>query len=188
MTDDDPSPAAVIIKAHPDPDEPEMIDFFYWLGNCVNHWAYVDRQLFYICRFTLRTDDRRAALIYYRDRSFEGRLRFVEEALRGLVDPSIFAHFWKPLRKDARALAATRNILAHHPAMRYAAAKDGKPYYEWSIHIEPYERLLGREYPGLMGKDAIRVDDLKAHVDAVEKLYSRLSDFLYKVLTAKHGL
>jgi hypothetical protein len=184
MTNDS-NPTSVIIKAFPDPDEKEMIEFFYWLGNCVNRWAYVDRQLFHICRFALKVDDRQASLFYYKDRSFDNRVRFVEEAVRILIDPPIFGHFWQPLRKKMKDLVATRNIIAHHPAMRYAAAKDGKPYYEWSIHIEPYERLLGRDYPGLMGKDAIRVDDLKEHAAAVDKLYIKLSEFLHRVLTPK---
>jgi hypothetical protein len=54
---DDPNPT-VVVKAFPDHDEKEVIAFFYELGNCVNRWAFVDRQLYRLCRFGLQMDAR----------------------------------------------------------------------------------------------------------------------------------
>jgi hypothetical protein len=61
------------------------------------------------------------------------------------------------------ALSHTRNILAHQPTLRLVTAKDGKPFDIYSIHIEPYERLLNDDYPGLQGKDQLYIEDLKRH-------------------------
>jgi hypothetical protein len=48
------------------------------------------------------------------------------------------------------------------------------------IRIEPYERVLNDDYPGLLGKDALEVADLISHADAVEELRSKLDNFAWR--------
>jgi hypothetical protein len=71
--------------------------------------------------------------------------------------------------------------------MRYGYANDGKPCYEYSIRIVPYERLLGREYPGLLEKDSVGIDDLKNHAYSVEDAYKELNKFLKRALMGFKG-
>jgi len=88
---------------------------------------------------------------------------------------------WRPLHDEARDLSYTRNVFAHHPVLRLATSKSGMAFDIYSIHIEPYERILNNNYPGLLGKTELRIEDLKDHNEKTENLVERLHKFAWRV-------
>lgn len=182
----------VIIKLHADPDSPDSIEFFRRLGICISLWAFVDRSLYQIFHHASGLEQEQSALKFFGFRAFGARLDLVHKAAKAFLLTEIYNDEWKPLLKEAHELSATRNILAHHPTLRTATSKDGKPLDIYSIYIEPYERILNRPYPGLLGKEALEVGDLISHADAVEDLRERLRTFAWRVggfrAAAKSGL
>jgi hypothetical protein len=178
MTDDPKSPA--IIKLHADENSPEAIEFFRQLGLCVTTWAFVDRRLFQIFHHCMGFDQTQSAFIYYRQRAFNSRLRMVDDAVK-VFAKEIYDSEWRPLRDQTENLSHTRNIFAHQPTLRIGTAKDGKPLDIYSIHIEPYERALNKDYPGLRGKETLTVDDLIAHRAETENLEWSLDEFAWRV-------
>ena len=92
-----------------------------------------------------------------------------------------FEQKWKPLRKEVEDLSHTRNIFAHHPTLRIGTSKDGKPIDVYSIYIEPYERVLNNDYPGLRGKETLEIEDLKQHNQGAEALESKLNEFAWRM-------
>lgn len=178
---DEPKPP-VIIAAFPSPTEPEMVDFFSTLGNAVNRWAYVDRQLFRLFRFGMRMDNRQAAVIYYEERAFNRRLARVGTVLKSILPIERYSE-WKALAKELNGLSHIRNVFAHHPAKRYGTSDGTKPVYIWSVHIEPYERLLNRDYAGLEDKEELFTEDLVKHISDVEATEEKLRKF-YALLWA----
>ena len=169
---DEPKPP-VIIKAFPPPEEYREAEneFLRALGLCVSQWAFVDRQLFRLFRFGLQAATHRAALIYYTPKTLSQRVQSVDRLFEQNLPADQYEADWKPLCKRLDDLIPVRNVFVHHPTRRLHAAKDGKPIYEYAIHIEPYERLFLKTKPrGLKGKTEIDVDDLKKHAEAVNDL------------------
>jgi hypothetical protein len=177
--DDDSQPFLIRLKA--DPDSKEAIEFYRWLGTCVGTWAFIDRRLYQIFHHAIGLDQKQSAFIYYRNRAFNQRLRMVKDAAKMFLSKEIFDDEWMPLYQECVNLSHTRNIFAHHPTMRIGAAKDGKPLDIFSIYIEPYERVLNNDYPGLRGKDALEVEDLRQHNHEAEQLESRLGSFAWRM-------
>src|SRR5262249_29180010 len=142
-------------------DAPEAIEFYRRLGICVTIWAYIDRRLYQIFHHATGFKQNQSALVYYGDRTFGRRLSLVDRAIKLAWTKEQHAQEWKPLHRQVVALSQTRNILAHQPALRLATSRDGKPFDIYSIHIEPYERILRDDY--LQGKDQLYIEDLKQH-------------------------
>ena len=185
MIDDPELP--VIIRHHPAPEEYLEAEtrFFYTLGNCVNRWAYVDRQLYRLYRFGLKTDSMRSAILYYKQKTLSQRIQYVDSLLEYSLTEEQFRNEWRPLRNRLQNdLLPTRNIFVHHPARRTGTVKDGKPFYFYSIHIEPYERTLNKQFPGLKGKECLDIGDLERHALDVETLENDLREFVRKLVRA----
>jgi hypothetical protein len=111
----------------------------------------------------------------------------VDEAVKMALPKKEFENEWSPLHKECLNLSHTRNIFAHHPTMRIGTAKDGKPIDIYGIYIEPYERVLNNDYPGLRGKAALEVEDLQQHNLEAERLESTLCDFAWRMGSRKAG-
>jgi hypothetical protein len=67
----------VVIRVQADPNAPEAIEFYRWLGMCVGNWAFVDRRLYRIFHHATGFEQKQSALIFYRTRPFNQRLRLV---------------------------------------------------------------------------------------------------------------
>ena len=171
----------VIISAHADPDRPEAIEFFRRLGMCIVSWAIVDRSLYQIFHHAVGLEQKQSALFYYGDKTFGRRLGLVDRALKVELPPQEFFDEWRPLFNKTRDLSYTRNIIVHHPAHRMATSINGELFEIYSIHIEPYERVLNNDYPGLLGKETVEVEDLRTHEKDITSLNSELSDFAWKM-------
>ena len=144
---------------------------------CVGSWAFIDRRLYQIFHHSVRLAENQSALFYYRNRAFNQRLRLVDDAVKMALSKEQFDDEWKPLRNQVETLSHTRNSFAHQPAMRLGTAKDGEPFDIYSIYIEPYERVLNNDYPGLRGKTELTVDDLIQHDFEIGQLEISLHDF-----------
>lgn len=168
----------VIVRGVPDPNEPEAMEFYRIVGVCVCDWAFVDRRLYEFFQRASEMGDRQSALMYYRQRAFNQRLRLVDDAAKSYLSRANYDAHWRRLRQEAEDLAHTRNIFAHHPVRRTATSSDGKPLYIYEFHIEPYERVLNNNYPGLKGKTELGLDDLRRHNLAVMALEKALRRFL----------
>ena len=163
----------VIIPASPPPElyQEAETKFFYTLGACVTRWEHVDRQLFQIYHTLLRTDAERSALLYYKDRTISSRIENVGTILKHFIKDQTVLDEWAKLRARMGALVAIRNIYVHHPTLRTGTSDGEKPVYIYSIHMEPYERvLLNRSFGALDGKEQLVLADLEEHVIAVEQL------------------
>jgi hypothetical protein len=171
----------VVISLIPNVDAPEAIEFFRHLGICITVWAFIDRRLYQIFHHTTGFEQKQSALIFYGDRTFSRRLRLVDRAIKAAWTKERHAQEWRPLHDQIVALSHTRNILAHQPTLRLATAKDGKPFDIYSIHIEPYERILNGDYRGLQGKDQLYIEDLKQHDIEATALESKLCDFAWTI-------
>jgi hypothetical protein len=172
-------PPAVIISAIPDPDAPEAVEFFRWLGLCISTWAFVDRHLYQIFHHAIGFEQEQSAFLYYRNRAFNQRLRMVDDALKMFLPNHEYTERWKPLRTEAENLSYTRNIFAHHPTLRTGTSKNGQAFDSYCIYIEPYERALNNDYPGLRGKVSLELPDLRTHKMEVEQLIEKLHNFAW---------
>ncbi len=178
MSDD---PYHTVINLQANLDAPEAIEFFRWLGICVATWAFIDRRLYQIFRHAVGFDQKQSAFLYYRNRAFNQRLRMVDDAVKMALSKDDFDTQWKPLHDEAENLSHTRNIFAHHPTLRHGTSKDGKPFDIYSIYIEPYERVLNNDYPGLRGKESLSTEDLRQHNIEAEQLEGRLNSFAWQM-------
>jgi hypothetical protein len=172
---DDP----VVLKVQFDPNAPEAVEFYRWLGMCVGAWAFVDRRLYQIFHHATGFEQKQSAFIFYRNRAFNQRLRIVDDAVKMAWLAERHENEWKPLLKKTEDLSHTRNIFAHHPTMRQLTAKDGKQHDIYSIYIETYEKVLNNDYPGLRGKTALFVEDLRQHDREVGQLEIELENFAW---------
>jgi hypothetical protein len=102
-------------------------------------------------------------------------------ALTMFLPKEEFEAEWRPLHDEARDLSHTRNILAHHPTKRIGTSRKGMAFDIYSIHIEPYERILNDDYSGLRGKTELRIKDLRQHDTEVTVLESKLHNFAWRV-------
>lgn len=176
-----------VIKLNPDPEEYEQAEseFLAELGLCVSQWAFVDRQLFRIFHYCLGAKKPRSAAIYYKKNSLSQRMALVESVIEfGLLDAGVASN-WTSIKSVFGKLVLTRNIIAHHPPKRTGTSKDGQATYIYSIHIEPYERALRKEYRGLNGRSELYIDDLRSHADAVQRLANDLVKFFEVVSSTK---
>jgi hypothetical protein len=164
-----------------DPETPEAVEFFRFVGMCVCAWAFVDRHLYRIFHHAIGFQPKQSAFIYYRQRAFNSRLRLVDDALKMFLPTRQFQEEWKPLYTRVDDLAAVRNIFAHHPPMKRDGVIDGKPIVFYSIHIEPHELPLNNEYKGLRGKLELDLGDLKTHEKEVDQLHHSLDAFAWVV-------
>jgi hypothetical protein len=178
MTEND---QPVVISLTPNIDSPEAVEFFRRLGLCITAWAYIDRRLYQIFHHATGFDQKQSALVFYASRAFGNRLRLVDSAVKAAWSRDQYTDEWKPLNNQAVALSHTRNILAHQPALRLGTAKDGKPFDIYSIHIEPYERILNDDYPGLRGKEQLYVEDLIQHDTEATAVESKLHNFAWRM-------
>lgn len=177
MSDDAP-----IVKVQADPTSENAKDFFQQLGVCISTWAFVDRRLYQIFHHASGSKQQQeSALSYYKQRAFGRRLDLVDDALKTMLLKEIYESDWKPLFTEATELSYTRNILAHHPAKCLSTLKNGEPLAIYSIHIEPYERILNYNYPGLLGKDELRLEDLVQHEIDIMSLEQKLHAFAWRV-------
>lgn len=179
MSGDDTQKPPITIKLHPDPDEYQEAEtkFFYTLGICVNRWAFVDRRLFRLFQWALRSQLKPTATLYYKPKTIQMRLQLVQDLLECRLADDVYSGQWRPLWKRVDALIPTRNIFVHHPAMRLGTSKAGKAVYHYAIRIEPNERVLGKNYPGLLGKEHLLIEDLETHAFAVDQLEIDLRRF-----------
>lgn len=172
-------PPQVIISAVGDPDAPEAVEFYRWLGLCISTWAFVDRHLYQIFHHAVGFEQKQSAFFYYRTRAFNQRLQMVDGALKMFLPLAEYDGRWKPLRIEIESLSHTRNIFAHHPVLRQAASENGQAFDKYCIYIEPYERVLNNDYPGLRGKVVLELADLKQHNVEAEHLVSKLHEFAW---------
>lgn len=174
----------VIIKLHPAPEEYKPAEklFLEAIGLCVTQWAFVDRQLFRLFNFGLGTKRSRSAAVYYRQNSLDQRLKLVTNVFENALSDEQNQTLWIPMLKTIRKLIPTRNIIVHHPAKRTGTSKDGKAVYIYAIHIEPYELVLNKKYPGLHGKNELGLAELINHAEQVKKLEQSLIGLVGKLL------
>jgi hypothetical protein len=167
----------VSVSLVPNKDAPEAIEFYRWLGICVSVWAHIDRRLYQIFHHATGFEQKQSALVFYASRAFDNRLKIVTRAIRATGQ---YVDEWLPLRDQTSALSHTRNIFAHQP-VRHGASKDGKPFNIYSIHIEPYERILNDDYSGLRGKTELYIEDLRQHDAEATALETKLDDFAWRM-------
>jgi hypothetical protein len=174
----------------------EADNFHMMVGYCIAEWAKVDDELFQIFRDCVGPTEQ-SAIIYYRMPGLSVRLTLTDEIVRSVLPKparisgghdhaSVKA--WKDAIKDFRDLLGVRRRIAHHPiAIKHGATWSFDPVLSsllaqpswFEIHVGQREQLRSGELP------ALQLDDLKAHLTAVEALRDRLQHFFSDVLTKR---
>lgn len=180
MSEDSAPPR--IVKLNPDPEEYEEAEtaFLRAVGICITQWAFVDRFLFRLFKQGVGASTHRAAIVFYDQHSINSHFRQVDALLKGLLEAEEHANLrelWKELREKITDLLPTRNIIAHQPMRRLGIHDGQKAVYVYGIHMEPYQRFLKKQPRGMKGKDALVIEDLIAHAEAVEELTLHLISF-----------
>lgn len=169
----------VIISAFPKTAQAERDrrEFLQLLGGCITLWAHVDRALYYLTHRALGLDHNRTAVVFYNSNTLAGHLANVTRLLRTTLPRARFTADWKPLEKEIDLHLKTRSIYAHHPMKRTGTSRNGRQFHFYSIHIEPAERPLNKQYDGLGGKTELLAQDLRKHAHSLEKLVTDISKF-----------
>lgn len=108
----------------PDTDGPHFQEFFQRVGQCITQWSEIENELFRLCHLSLRCTLRRAAIVYYRTPSIEGRIALTDELIKSLLPqrdkidgghdhPSVKE--WNNIISEIRSLLPQRNMIAHSP-------------------------------------------------------------------------
>jgi len=141
--------------------------------------------LFRLFKQSIGAPTHRAAIIYYDQHSINSHFRQVDALFKGLLEGDEHKELrevWGGIRQTITDLLPTRNVIAHQPARRLGTSDGKKAVYVYGIHMEPYQRLLGKPLKGMKGKDALVTEDLIAHVEAVDQLTFELVSFSKKVI------
>jgi hypothetical protein len=184
-------------------DKPETRDelrdtFHMMIGYCIAEWANVDDELFRIFRDCVGPAEQ-CSIIYYRTPGLDVRLNLTDEIVKSVLPKTarksgghdhVSVKSWKAAIKDFRDLLGVRRRIAHHPNtikygaswplildLRYLLA----PQSWFEIYVSQHEQLRSGELP------ALKLDDLKAHLTAVEALRARLQYFFSDVLTTRES-
>ena len=97
-------------------------ELLIWVGLCITEWAAIDHLLFRIAQIALNVGSGRAAIVYQRTSTLDGRITLVDELVTRVIkgtDPedqkerSDLESNWISIVKDIRALITFRNKLAH---------------------------------------------------------------------------
>jgi hypothetical protein len=176
----DPKPP-VIVKLHPQPEEfmDEQDAFLRAVGACVTSWAFVDRQLFRLFRFSLGAPTTTAALLYYGQNTIGRSL--------GQVDLLLTSHFlenedkknkteWDRLRARLYDLLPVRNAIAHQPVKRTGKSSNGKAIHEYAIYPEPFSPPRRGKAFGEKGE--LITTDLETHAAEVQVVEADLKLFV----------
>jgi len=162
------------------------------IGQCIAAWARADDELFGIFRDCLGPYEQ-SAIIYYRTPGLDQRFSLTDELVRSVLPkrvkksgghdhPSVTA--WNKAKDGYQELLAVRRRIAHHPVtIRWRPFAVGDPINtpppSWfEIYISQHEQLREKsaDIPPL------RIEDLRKHLAAVERLRERLHHFYHDVL------
>lgn len=158
--------------------------FYLALGHCINQWAYVDQLLFDCCKLALGTDEKRAAIVYYRWLALSQRADLTDELVTNVITMKEHTDAWSAIRTAINDHLPLRNLIAHHPTIGKLDVvvqlsedrKTSNTVSQKAWHqIETEQRELVR---GKRKKRAISLKDLSDHHEAVSKLRDSLRDFL----------
>jgi hypothetical protein len=170
-------------------------EFHMMVGYCVAEWAGVDDELFRIFRECVGPHEQ-SAIIYYRTPGLDVRFGLTDEIVRSVLPkrpkksgshdhPSVRA--WVAAKGDYPNLLGMRRRIAHHPIMirqepfRVGMAAGESPPSWFEIYVSQHEGLRKKS----SNLPALRIDDLKTHLIAVNQLKGRLHRFFYDVLTKR---
>ena len=131
---------------------------------------------------TLGAEDRRAAILYYKDRTITSRLQTVDALAQYAIANDALKNEWSALRHRINELLPVRNIFVHHPALRTGTSDGKQPVFVYSIHIEPNERRLGKTLKALKGKSGLDLSDFEQHGTSLDQLEQDLRKFITKLI------
>lgn len=164
----------------------EYRSFFAHIGVAITRWAYVDRELFELCAFCLKTDERKVAVVFYRSPQISDHITLLGHLMPLSVESDL-ASEWKSLSSRLSALLNFRNEIAHNPPMQalrldLVLRQPGEaPPTEaedavivaptWSIRTEPSKLLRGRQ------EVVTQKAQIAEHIALVNQLMDELTAF-----------
>ncbi len=117
-----------------------MREFYGRIGYCVTRWAYIERDLCALTKWSLAANDPLAAFVFHQWSSFDNKLSFVD----GLLARTASAPFkpkWRAIHTQIKALARDRNFIVHQPPLQSGSAT-------FSVSLETQEAtMLERSEP-----------------------------------------
>ena len=168
-------------------------EFYMFIGNCVSAWAGVEDELFQVCWRVLRCAPEHAAIVYYRTPNLDARLTLATELVGSVLpkrNPPSGGHdhpdvrVWRDIETEFRGLLRVRNRIAHHSVWPTYRMESSDDLMTAPITISGFELYYSRheELRGRIAGPALRLEDLKNHLNATAILTSRLHHFLHDVL------
>jgi hypothetical protein len=164
-------------------------DFYYHIGLCITRWSLVEDKLFQICKHALKSDDKRAAIVYFRTPGMGTRLKLTGELVKKILPEKPSGDHehplvteWRKIGRDIEPLLRIRNALAHYPPAVIVSthAVSGTPKTPLPPVPPPIHKVKTSANEKLRGRDEFEVAaaELPAHLKAVEALTERLQTFL----------
>lgn len=152
--------------------------FYAAIGRCIAEWARIDRLMFELCETVLKTDEKLAAIIYYKQNTIGNKRQLVEE-LCGAGLSEAEQKSLKPTWDFVETYLWIRNAVAHYPTeiqfeIVYDLKAEGGPKairqgsQVFSI-TEPKQLLRGGQ------EKRLGVEELEVHVGLVQKAYEQFN-------------
>jgi hypothetical protein len=154
--------------------------FFATLGQAITIWAHVDRLLFDLCDYALRSQSEKTAVIFYRIKTIGEHLALTDNLLELSLSEENQKK-WSVISSMIVTLLSFRNDLAHNPALQVAdlPIKEGWvtldiPVNEqwWEIRTEQ-RKLLHKKHK----QKRASVEEIKLHVLSVQRLVNSINEF-----------
>ncbi len=178
------------VMAFPDPEAEAR--FHEMIGRCIAAWAKVDDELFQVFHACVGGHLKQCAIVYYQMPGLSIRRGATDELVKSILPTTLPGQAIHPsLRAWTRAVAGfgdllgvRRRIAHHHAASRIEpGALDifpplgGMPFS--GRHSKHWFEVAEGHHEASRGKNkpALRIDDLKSHVDAVNSLALALRGF-----------
>ncbi|MFZ1426521.1 MAG: hypothetical protein WAS21_07105 [Geminicoccaceae bacterium] len=161
----------------------EAEEFFWRVGYAITRWAHVDRALFDFCKFSLKVDDKKIAIIFYKQANIGDHVGLVDSLMRTTVDGRHLKE-WCNIVKDLNKILPFRNDLAHNPptqvvrlygSIDWEKDKDKLPRSEqwWAVRTES-----AKLHKGSARKVNAKLEDIREHISSVELLLKSMRSLL----------
>jgi hypothetical protein len=107
-------------------DEEEFI-FHYELGQCMNEWAWIERNLGQVALSCFPKAQHKAIMDgYFSIENFRSKIAFVDSIVQRKRDDANVLKRWNDVLDRARTASTTRNALVHRTLVIYERGKGGR--------------------------------------------------------------
>jgi hypothetical protein len=105
--------------------DPASREFYVMVGRCIKRWADIEGLLFSVCHWALKTDERTAAIVFFRTPQLSARVTLTDDLMQARFFPKgkqpgehapALLKKWETLKEQIEKNIEFRNVLAHFPS------------------------------------------------------------------------